>query len=89
MMQRQFARFSAQYAAWLLPLGISAETAARLMAMATFASTMPHSPGVVNGVALTRLEYKSAIRSYLKGAMIPGLFALSICVVLVSFGVFT
>ena len=81
--------FSAQYAAWLLPLGISAETAARLMAMATFASTMPHSPGVVNGVALTRLEYKSAIRSYLKGAMIPGLFALSICVVLVSFGVFT
>lgn len=80
--------FAGTYAEWMTAAGVSAATGARLMTMVSFAGMVPHSPGVINGILLTKLDFKAAVKSYLKACMIPGAIAISVCVILVSLGVF-
>ena len=72
---------------WMLPLGISPELCARLLCIAGFTFMMPHNAGVVNGVTLSKLDFRTGIWIYFKGTTIPGLCGLVVCVVLVTLGI--
>lgn len=68
--------------------GLSNEVAARLMTSSCCTYMMPHNPGVVNAVTLTKLDFKKAAWMYFKGTFFPGFASLIVAIILVSTGVF-
>ena len=47
----------------------------------------PHTPGVINGITLSKLPFGKASLQYLKASLIPGTVSLIVCVFLASMGV--
>ena len=72
---------------WMLPLGLSAEACARLIAIAGYSNMPPHNPGVINGITLSKLPFGKASLQYLKASLIPGTVSLIVCVFLASMGI--
>ena len=73
---------------WMAPLGLSAGLCARLIPMSCITMMVPHNPGPVNAVSFAKLDVGPAVRSYLKGSLIPGAAALAVCIALIYAGVF-
>jgi len=73
---------------WMLPLGISAGTCARLITIAGFPCMMPHNAGLVNALTLTRIDFRKGCWIYLKGNIIPGTITMAVAIILMFAGVF-
>nr|WP_312576892.1 hypothetical protein [Sedimentibacter sp.] len=68
--------------------GISNEIGARLISASVWTYMVPHCPGVVNAVALTKLDYKKAAWIYFKSTCVPGLVATTVAIILIMAKVF-
>jgi len=67
---------------------LSAENAARLALCSQITPCPPWNAGVINAVALTKLDLKKAAWIYFKSSFFPGLVALIVVVLLIKVGVF-
>ena len=66
--------------------GLSADTAARMLAVSTFTGVPPHGSGLANTLMLTKLDYASAVKNYLKVMIAAGVGALA-CLAMVELGI--
>ena len=68
--------------------GLSAATSARLALCAGITPCPPWNAGVINAVALTRIDFRDAAWYYFKSSFFSGLAGLVVVVILVQCGVF-
>lgn len=68
--------------------GISPGVGARLMVGSCITYMVPHNPGVVNAVSLTKLGLAQVSWIYFKSTFIPGAFSLVTAFILIYLGVF-
>lgn len=68
--------------------GISPSIGARLMVGSCITYMVPHNPGVVNSVSLTKLDLAQVSWIYFKSTFIPGVFSLVTAFLLIYLGVF-
>lgn len=72
----------------MLGAGLSSEVAARMTVVSGMTYMTPHNPGVINAVALTKLDFKQAAGIYFKSTTLPGIAAVAVGVILISMGIF-
>lgn len=80
--------FLPDISAQMLGAGLSSEIAARLTVVSGFTAMVPHNPGIINAVALTKLDFKSAAWLYFKAMTIPGFVATVVAITLISLGIY-
>lgn len=67
---------------------LSAGNAARLALCSQITTCPPWNAGVINAVALTKLDLKKAAWIYFKSSFFPGLAGLAVVVILIKIGIF-
>jgi H+/gluconate symporter-like permease len=72
----------------MLGAGLTPEVAARMTVASGMTYMTPHNPGVINAIALTKLDFKQAAWIYFKSTTIPGLASVIVGVVLILTGIF-
>lgn len=72
----------------MLGAGLSAEVAARMTVVAGMTYMGPHNPGVINAIALSKIDFKKASMIYFKSTFVPGIVATIVGVILISVGIF-
>lgn len=83
-----FSAFGDRIAEYFTSAGLSPEIGARLALCAEITPCPPWNAGVVNAVALTRIDFKSAAWYYFKSSFFSGLAGLAAVTALISAGVF-
>lgn len=68
--------------------GISPAIAHRMMNVVGFAAMSPHSPGIANAQAVTKIDYKKCLSMYMLSTFIPGICCTIVAFVLILLGIF-
>ncbi|MFR5879481.1 MAG: hypothetical protein ACLUEQ_01000, partial [Cloacibacillus evryensis] len=83
-----FSAFGDRIAEYFAQAGLSPAVGARLALCAGITPCPPWNAGVVNAVALTRIDFKTAAWYYFKGSFFSGLAGLAAVVILITAGIF-
>lgn len=83
-----FSAFGDRIAEYFTQAGLSPEVGARLALCAEITPCPPWNAGVVNAVALTRIDFRSAAWYYFKGSFFSGLAGLTAVIILIAAGLF-
>ncbi|WP_010169264.1 GntP family permease [Candidatus Epulonipiscium viviparus] len=68
--------------------GLAPGVIQRLITIVTFSSLAPHAAAIANTISLTKIDYKLALKIYIKGSFVGGFSALAVAFICIQFGIF-